>query len=456
MKNLCELLCESWASLDGNESIEQILQWIKEKNENLYVSIKKINLQECGSWKYDNIDGTIKNGNNSFFSISGIRLVDENKDVEQPIIIQNEIGYLGIICKIINGKLHFLMQAKIEPGNVNKIQISPTIQATKSNFTQKHGGKRPNYLDYFLNAKSHKIIVDQIQSEQSSRFLKKRNRNIIIFVKDDIDVLNSHKWMTLGQIKALMKINNLVNMDTRTVLSCIPYSLFSVDYQLVEKYFKDKFLAKSIFNDEDVNDYINIYHYINNFKMFNNIKRELIPLGKLKNWKITSNDIHSDNANFKVIYCDISIEGREVSRWQQPLFEAIGMATFGLFVANIKGKKKFLVRAYPEIGTFDNIEIGPTIQKEPIDKKINNDIEKLFFEKLKEKKNIKYDVILSEEGGRFYQEQNKNIIIEIDEKEITNLPNDYFWIDYHTLNLIQQINNTINIQLRNLLSLLEV
>ena len=31
MKNLCELLCESWDTLDGNESIEQILQWIKEK-----------------------------------------------------------------------------------------------------------------------------------------------------------------------------------------------------------------------------------------------------------------------------------------------------------------------------------------------------------------------------------------------------------------------------------------
>ena len=69
------------------------------------------------------------------------------------------------------------MQAKIEPGNVNKIQISPTIQATKSNFTQKHGGNKPKYLEYFLDNNNHKIIVDQIQSEQSSRFFKKRNNN---------------------------------------------------------------------------------------------------------------------------------------------------------------------------------------------------------------------------------------------------------------------------------------
>ena len=122
------------------------------------------------------------------------------------MILQNEIGYLGIICSIIDDELQFLMQAKIEPGNINKIQLSPTIQATKSNFTQTHGGNKPLYLDYFLNANKYEIIVDQIQYEQSSRFIKKRNRNIIIYVNDNINVYPSHKWMTLGQIKSLMKI----------------------------------------------------------------------------------------------------------------------------------------------------------------------------------------------------------------------------------------------------------
>ena len=143
---------------------------------------------------------------------------------EQPIILQNEIGYLGILCKEINGVLYFLMQAKIEPGNINKVQISPTIQATKSNFMQVHGGRKPDYLDYFINSDKYQIIVDQIQSEQSSRFYKKRNRNIIIKVNEEVEVLPNHKWMTLGQIKELMKYDNLVNMDTRTVLSCIPLS----------------------------------------------------------------------------------------------------------------------------------------------------------------------------------------------------------------------------------------
>ena len=141
---------------------------------------------------------------------------------EQPIIIQPEIGYLGIICQKINGVINFLMQAKIEPGNINYVQISPTIQATKSNFMRVHGGKMPPYFSYFENAEKYEIIYDQIQSEQSSRFLKKRNRNIIIMVNEDLSIHSNYKWMTLGQIKTLMKYDNLINMDTRTVIAGLP------------------------------------------------------------------------------------------------------------------------------------------------------------------------------------------------------------------------------------------
>lgn len=149
--------------------------------------------------------------------------------------------------------MQFLMQAKIEPGNVNKIQISPTIQATKSNFQQKHGGKKPVYLDFFLNVRPENIIVDQIQSEQSSRFLGKRNRNIIIMVDEEVEVLPSHRWMTLGTIKQLMKIDNIVNMDSRTALSCFPFCTSDISVRdLWEMYemFSDKALFLSMYNNE--------------------------------------------------------------------------------------------------------------------------------------------------------------------------------------------------------------
>ena len=175
-KDIKKLFVESWIDQKGKvETLEAIHSWIDELNAKTKVMIEKNRLSESNNWFYDEEEGVIRNQNRSFFTIEGYERIDEagNVVLQQPIIHQHEIGYLGIIAQLKEGVLHFLMQAKIEPGNINKIQLSPTIQATKSNFTQKHGGRRPKYLEYFLNAKDHTIIVDQIQSEQSSRFYKK-------------------------------------------------------------------------------------------------------------------------------------------------------------------------------------------------------------------------------------------------------------------------------------------
>jgi len=451
-------LVESWSQLEGKiYSTNELLNWIEERNKEIKVKISKIAFESNMLWRYIDEDGVIANQQRSFFTISGVK----SGNVQQPIIIQDEIGYLGIICKEIDGVLNFLMQAKIEPGNVNKIQLSPTIQATKSNFLQKHGGKKPAYLDYFINASKYEIVVDQIQSEQSSRFLKKRNRNIIIKVdNDNIEILPSHKWMTLGQIKRLMKYDNLVNMDTRTVLSCIPFSLFSMtekEKEDISGLFLDKELYKSIFEGDGSNIIPDIYQYINNYKMFDEGKVEKVPLFDLENWEMKNGEFVCKNEfPFKVVFCDISIEGREVKHWTQPLFEAIGMATFGLIMSDINGIRKFLVKAQPEVGCFDKLELGPTVQLEPVSHIDEYDeITAFFMDKLKRPENVYCNVVLSEEGGRFYHEQNHNIIIKVDCEQIPKLPEGYFWCDYKTLNILVQVNNCLNIQLRNLLSLLD-
>lgn len=353
------------------------------------------------------------------------------------------------------------MQAKIEPGNINKVQISPTIQATKSNFTQKHGGKRPDFLDYFIEAKPDQTLVDQIQSEQSSRFLKKRNRNVIIYLDEHITVPATHNWMTLGQIKELMRYDNLVNMDTRTVLSCIPFSLLDTEKRGLEEIgekCKDKALLRSISGLASQPILTDIYHTFNNYKMFSEMYTRLVGLDSLKNWHMEKDRfVCEDPFPFRLIFCDISIEGREVVNWTQPLFEAQGIATFGLISCEDNGIKKFLVKAKPEIGCLDGIEIGPTVQHEVTQDRDEDEITSLFYKKLSSSKGVRVDVLLSEEGGRFYHEQNRNVIIEIQKDEIPrDLPRGYFWSDYKTLNTLTQVNNCLNIQLRNLLSLLEV
>lgn len=456
-------MIRSWADAKGKvNTTEELFDWINELNRTTYVNINEKSITSDSFWFYDDYNGEVLNRKRSFFSIKGMRRFEDGEFTgEQPIIIQPEIGYLGIIAREIDGVLHFLMQAKIEPGNVNCVQISPTIQATKSNFTRAHGGKLPTYFELFEHSNRYEVIYDQIQSEQATRFYKKRNRNMIMIVNEEFEIYPNFKWMTLGQIKKLMEVDNLVNMDTRTVLSGIPLITQSVteeEKKELLKYFSDEPLFHSIFDADPQFDLPWIYQRLNNYKMFRDVKLATVPLNQLVDWKVDEYGITcKKQADFMVRYYDIEISGREVQHWFQPLFKAIGMATFGLLSRVVDGKRQYLVKIKPEIGSFDKAEVGPSVQWEPTHYLYNdNEVEKLFRKKYENKQGLIVDVVLSEEGGRFYHEQNNNVILEIAPDELETLPEDYIWVEYATLNYLVQVNNCLNIQLRNLLSLIKI
>lgn len=461
MKDDIIKILKSWKARDSKiNSTQSIMEWVQEMNKKFVVNVKEIPMEPGDFWFYNMENGTIENRKGSFFSIRGIKYYRRDGVYsEQPIIYQREIGFLGIICKEIDGIMYFLMQAKVEPGNVNCVQISPTIQATKSNFQQAHGGKVPNYFSYFENSKKYDIIFDQIQSEQGMRFYKKRNRNIMIRVDEDIEVLPAFKWMTLGQIKELMKIDNLVNMDTRTVLSCIPFSTYyytDSERKEIEECISDQYLYSSIFKANIQDGLEKVFNFQNNVKMFMDIKAKLVPLNELKTWTIDEQGIQcKEKANFDVRYYDIEISGREVRNWQQPLVKAKGTGTFGLMISKHEGMYKFLVAVRAEIGAFDTIEIGPSIFQEPVHSNNSDYIVEMFNERLKTGEGVLKDSLFSEEGGRFYHEQNRNVIMEVPYIQPEKLPRGYFWLTYSSLNCLIQINNCLNIQLRNLLSVID-
>ncbi len=441
--------------------MSEIREWLASRSENLRVNVEKVDFSYNGFWYYDSEDGFIRNKKNSFFQLAGYQEIEDDHIIgEQPMIIQNEIGYLGILCKMINGTLNFLMQAKIEPGNVNVIQISPTLQATKSNFTRMHGGQAPRYLDYFVDSGEYHVVVDQLQSEQSSRFYKKRNRNIIIYTEAEVPVYESHKWMTLGQIKELMRQDNIVNMDTRTVLSCIPCVSEEIKGKEdeVSAFCGDTSLIRSIFKPVDHDQIHRVFNIMNDHKMYRRENSRLLPIKSMKGWKMTDREIVCKTPyDFKVIYCRIEIEGREVKYWEQPLIEALGTAIFGIFTCVEDGVRKYLVRVREEMGCFDSAELGPVVQLEPTNTRNRIDeIERFFLDRMERQNGIVTDVMLSEEGGRFYHEQNRNVIINIRREELPPLPQGYFWMDYATISCMIQFNNCVNIQLRNLISLIDL
>lgn len=466
-EEILNLLLDSWSRSDtGFHSNPELTAWYLQRKEEIFVDIQETELSKSSFWFYDPEQDRITNHKNAFFCIAGLKGAFEgNQNFQQPILIQDEIGFLGLIGKVINGVLHFMIQAKIEPGNLNNVQLSPTIQATKSNFLQLHGGRTPEYLDYFKNARKNSILVDQIQSEQSSRFLGKRNRNMIIILGPDehLGEEPNFRWFTLGQIKRFMREDNIVNMDTRTVLSCIPYPLLYDNYNKdLTSYFASPDLAHSLFPQRFSNLAIPIaYNTINDIKMFDRSSLKLCGLSELDQWTWQDHKFTCLHPyNFDVVMYRIVIDGREVREWDQPLFRASGRALFALAFRYHRDRgTEFLVRTKVECGCFDIVEYGPTLQLEHNQRQgQHNGWDQLLLKKIEDKQDLHYSVCLSEEGGRFYHEENENYIVQVNEEECLNMPGPgegYFWMTLYELLTLNLVNNVLNIQLRNLLSLLE-
>ena len=97
----------------------QVISWLAEQNQRVKLLIRKTSFDRLSQWSLE--DGSFRHDSGRFFNIDGIRVNTNWGNIsnwDQPIINQPEIGYLGFITKEFNGILHFLIQAKIEPGNV--------------------------------------------------------------------------------------------------------------------------------------------------------------------------------------------------------------------------------------------------------------------------------------------------------------------------------------------------
>lgn len=442
-------------------STEYALQWVREQNSKVTVRVNQIPFKELRNWGFDDV--SLRHQSGKFFSIDGVQ-VDTNygrvNSWQQPIINQPEIGYLGILTKEINGVLHFLMQAKIEPGNINHVQLSPTLQATKSNYSRVHEGNAPAYLEYFQKVKRKNILFDQLQSEQGARFLKKRNRNIIIQVDGDVEVLDNFIWLTLSQIKELMKHDNVVNMDTRTVISGIPLErgpeIARFQNHVIKNGFSDGILASLVDDGAGINSLNDIILFITNLKCTYELEVKQIPLSTLQNWVIEDRAIrHVDYKYFEIIAADIEIDNREVVHWSQPMVKPAQEGICAFVCKSIGGVIHFAVQAKLECGNFDIIELAPTVQclTGSYDNARSREVLPFLDYVLNiGEERVIFDTYQSEEGGRFYQEQNRSMIILAGDEIDVELPANYIWMTYNQLQTFIKLNNYINIQARSLLS----
>lgn len=397
-----------------------------------------------------------------FFAVEGLSIettFGPQSRWTQPIIVQPEVGILGILTQCINGVQHFLMQAKMEPGNTNLVQFAATVQATPSNYQQVHGGRPTPYLEYFREHYRGRIIFDQLLSEHGSWYFHKRNRNMIIEVaaNENVSVAEGFAWLTLGQLRRQLQHGNRVNMNARTVLSGISYAappgVVSTDMlhqQVVESY------ATGGGETEVAAAITWLIDQKSNYLL--DVRR--IPLHSMTEWVQDADSIrHRDGRPFSIIGMSVEASSREISTWSQPMLEPTQLNIVALLCQRRSGVLHVLVQAMVQPGLIDRLELAATVHLSSDQSCSVNESRASERPPLAEYVNaprewVRVNNSQSEDGGRFLGADTTHLVIEVPEDHLVETPGNYRWMTLAVLNRLIHTGYYLNIEARSLIACL--
>lgn len=422
----------SAAIVDGSWlSTGEFLEWFERAQSGRF-RVDRIAFAELDGWAFDGGTGNLVHRSGRFFTVEGLRVNAGFRSWDQPIIVQREAGILGILAREFDGVLHLLMQAKMEPGNANLLQLSPTVQATPSNYLGVHNGGPVPYLDYFTGRRRVRVLADGLQSGHGARFYRKANRNVIVEPVGDVPVEAGFCWLTLGQIGELLRHDNLVNLDTRTILGCVPMPHGR---------------PGAVHTDAS------LLSWIAAERARNRVRTRVLPLREVGDWVRGEYSVdHVRGGYFRVMAVAVAAANREVPWWTQPLLEPVRRGVAAFVVRRFDGVPHLLAQASVEGGFIDTVEVGPTVQYTPGPYTGGGP---LFADLVADARpdQLRYDTVLSEEGGRFFRAETRYLVVETDAAP-ADPPAGYRWVTPAQLNALVRSGRYVNVQARTLLAVL--
>jgi oxidase EvaA len=207
-------------------NIEQVISWITRKKALYDLEVERIPLREVKKWIIDKEE--IYHQDRKYFSVMGVNVEIGNREVQswdQPLIEASQEGIIAFIIKKINGVYHFLVQAKLEAGNFDIVELAPTVQCLTGNYRKGFNEYDVQFLEEVLTAPPEQIWYDTHQSEEGGRFYQEQNRNMIIEAADDfpMEVPDDYMWITLNQMKTFIRFNNYLNIAARSLIAAIRF-----------------------------------------------------------------------------------------------------------------------------------------------------------------------------------------------------------------------------------------
>ncbi|GAA3732124.1 oxidase EvaA [Spinactinospora alkalitolerans] len=445
---------------------DEVRRWIAERRSADGLGVRRVPFDRMEGWRFHPDTGNLAHVSGRFFSVEGLRIRHgaTEREWSRPVIVQPESGILGMLVRRDRaGEPEFLMQVKMEPGNFGLVQLSPTVQATPSNYTRVHAGRGVRHIEHFLPPRSGRVLTDALQSEQGAWFDRKSNRNIVVEAPDGVVAApgDDHRWIPLHTLKALLREPDLVNMDSRSVLACLPLHETAERASDAGESFGAS-LARSLRpSDAGAPHTIGeLLTRLNDVRADRWAEVRRIALGQVDGWHREADEVrHGAGRHFRIIAVTAHASGREVRRWDQPLLAPVGVGVSAFLVRRVEGVLHVLVGAHWEPGLAAGAELGPTVQCDTGDfAGLSREQRPPFLDAVltAPEKRVRYDVVQSEEGGRFHHARSRYMIVEADAPTAAEAEADprFSWATPGQLIGLCQSSGPVSVQARTLLACL--
>lgn len=432
----------------------EVEAWLSRTRRQAILRTRRIPLRDLRGWRMDPQTGNITHRSGRFFTILGAwarnRFGTDEIEWGQPFVDQAEVGILGILVARIGGVLHACLQAKVEPGNIDTVQLSPTVQATYSNYRRAHGGVETPFVDLFLNPRPRSVLYSRLQTEDGGRFLYKSNRNMIVqaparLVRESDQFI----WLTLRQIAALLRRDNCINACARSVLSAMVHPELSPGRRE----------GRTLAPEETAAHLHALIDWLDEQKACTHLHVKRVPFKSLADWHLDRQGYfaHREGRFFRVIGLEVETQGREVAAWSQPILENPHEGIIGLLKQTIRGQPHVLLQAKSEPGNRPPVQLAPTVQFTPSNYLDNLSLQKPFlFEEFMQPKlgRVVLESRQSEEGARFYREEHLHRILELPPHTRLALPPSHRWVSLEAARYFLHLGEHLNSSARSILACL--
>jgi oxidase EvaA len=449
------------------DPIDEFRRWQSDAVAAARFECTPIRFSESKEWRFE--DGVLRHQSGGFFSLAGVEASARGSDLDghqQLIILQPQIAINGFLLQERAGRPHLLFYGRIEPGNVGGMQLAPTVQSTPTNYRRLHLGRCTPFVDFFLDQRRGEIILDTLQSEEGSRFHGKYNRNVVVRLPPDMDLETppQFRWHDIEAIGTFAHADNVLNTDARSVLSCLDWQILGGGDEVFADTRKGDFAAelrRSYLATDDQQELTNtrVFEWISHLRARLGLRTRIIPISHLVNWTTDDRAIREreQRLGFAARPFRVVAHGREVDEWDQPLIDSRGIGRLALVCQRRGETLKFLVKASREVGFLEGVQLAPSISIPPGQHGGGGDrVEAALIECVADSSRceVVHRCRQSEEGGRFFRDENDYELIRLHDGVSLPLSDAYRWMTLAQIRQLARVSGIFSMECRGALSLL--